>query len=103
MNATRFVMDYLRQGPEPLEEMCRVGWERHRYTKEQLAEAAGHLSVRCRRRVDDDTTWFAFLPDNLYLPSGASWAAQKSHRVVLRGVDACRCGCSCRWRDHRPP
>jgi hypothetical protein len=71
MNATRFVMDYLRHGPCSAETLCSAG-EARGLTREQVVSAASRLGVVCRERTG---IWCAFLPDNL----SAIWWSDKPH------------------------
>jgi hypothetical protein len=43
--ATRFVMDYLRHGPEPLESLFLDAWAWARLTSEEIAEAGRRLGI----------------------------------------------------------
>jgi hypothetical protein len=69
--AVRFMLDYLRHGPQPLEILCRDAWGNMRITRAQITDAGKHLGIGGEKL---NGTWFAMLPRNL----SAIWWARRA-------------------------
>jgi hypothetical protein len=66
----RFILDYLRCGPQPLEILCRDAWGNMRITRAQITDAGKHLGMTGEKR---NGIWFAMVPKNLV----AIWWARR--------------------------
>jgi hypothetical protein len=81
MDATRFVMDYLRHGFAGLESMLDEGARRYQLTPDQLLDACDSLGVEC---VEGRGRRWVRLPVNLK----AIWWSNRPHAGRFYGSAA---------------
>ena len=75
----KFVLDYLRHGPEPVDDLFRTAWAQFSYTREALIDVIEALGVVAKKRPTDGMV-FVFPPENVH----AIWWARRApaHRFI---------------------
>ena len=75
----KFVLDYLRHGPEPVDDLFHTAWAQFSYTREALIDVIEALGVVAKKRPTDGMV-FVFPPENVH----AIWWARRApaHRFT---------------------
>jgi hypothetical protein len=60
----RFVLDYLRHGPAPVDDLFRDARAQFAYTREAILDAIEALGVVAKKRPVDGRMLFVFPPEN---------------------------------------